>query len=150
MELSIVSLWSPIPESQGSLNNCFSFRQVLTTAYRKQEVLGRTNHLLSLIRQGSHWKRRVQQFLYCCVCTRYLGNVSTEPLYSNDRGIFTEPFPINDKGNFTEPLPSNDKGGIHKYTHTRTATLSHKPNLFLQNKESRLKTYTAGLCILCI
>jgi hypothetical protein len=50
-----------------------------------QEVLGRTNRLRSLIRRGPHWKRRVQQF-YCCVCIHYRGNVSTEPLPSNDRG----------------------------------------------------------------
>jgi hypothetical protein len=55
----------------------------------KQEVLGRTNRLLSFIRHGTHWKRRVQQFFYCCVCIRYRGNVSTEPLPSNDRGIQT-------------------------------------------------------------
>jgi hypothetical protein len=80
----------------------------------KQEVLGRTNRLLSLIRHGPHWKRRVQQFFYCCVCIRYRGNVSTEPLPSNDKGIFTEPLASNDRGISTEPLlwqpfPSNDR-----------------------------------------
>jgi hypothetical protein len=44
------------------------------------------------------------------VCIRYHGNVSTEPLPSNDKGIFTDPLPSNDKGIFTDPLPSNDKG----------------------------------------
>jgi hypothetical protein len=53
-----------------------------------QEVPGRTNRLLSLIRHGPHRKRRVQQFLYCCVRIRYHGNVFTEPLSRNDRGIF--------------------------------------------------------------
>jgi hypothetical protein len=53
--------------------------------------MGRINRLLSL-------KRRVQQFFYCCVCIRYCGNVSTEPLPSNDKVIFTEPFPSNEKG----------------------------------------------------
>jgi hypothetical protein len=81
----------------------------------KQEVLGRTNRLLSLILHGPHWKRRVQQFFYCCVCIRYLGNVSTEPLPSNDRGIFTEPLPSNDKGTFTEPLASNNRGDTHTH-----------------------------------
>jgi hypothetical protein len=52
----------------------------------KQEVLGRTNRLLSLTRHGPHWKRRVQQFFCCCVCLRYRGNVATEPLPSNDKG----------------------------------------------------------------
>jgi hypothetical protein len=66
--------------------------------YFVQEVLGRTNRPLSLILHGPHWKRRVQQFFYCCVCIYYRGNVSTELLPSNDRGIFTEPFPSNDSG----------------------------------------------------
>jgi hypothetical protein len=73
----------------------------------EKEVLGRTNRLFSLIRHGPHWKRRVQQFLYCCVCIRYRGNVSTEPLPSNDKGFFTE------------PLSSNDRG-THTHTHTHT------------------------------
>jgi hypothetical protein len=54
---------------------------------KKQEVLGRTNRLLFLIRHGPHWKRRVQQFC-CCLCIRYDGNVSTQPLPSNDKGDF--------------------------------------------------------------
>jgi hypothetical protein len=83
----------------------------------KQEIMGRINRLLPLIRHGPHWKRRVQQFFSCCVCIRYRGNVSTEPLPSNDRGIFTEPLPSNDKGIFTEPLPSNDMGDTQKHTH---------------------------------
>jgi hypothetical protein len=56
-----------------------------------QDVLGITNRLLSLIRRRPHWKRRVQKLFCCCVCIHYHGNVSTEPLPSNDRGIFTEP-----------------------------------------------------------
>jgi hypothetical protein len=39
-----------------------------------------------LIRHGPHRKRRVQHFLYCCVCIRYSGNVFTEPLPSNETG----------------------------------------------------------------
>jgi hypothetical protein len=42
-----------------------------------------------LIRYGPQWKRRVQQFFYCCVCFRYRGNVPTKPLPSNDNGTFT-------------------------------------------------------------
>jgi hypothetical protein len=63
------------------------------------------------------------------VCIHYRGNVCTEPLPSNDRGIYTEPLPSNDKGIFTEPLSSNGKGiftgplpsndtGIHIQTQT--------------------------------
>jgi hypothetical protein len=48
------------------------------------------------------------------MCILYRGNVSTEPLPSNDRGIFIEPLPSNDKGMFTEQLPSKDGGGIHR------------------------------------
>jgi hypothetical protein len=66
--------------------------------YFVQEVLGRTNRLLSLIRHGPHWKRLVQQFFYCCVCIRYRGNVPTVPLPSNDKGIFTEPLPSTNRG----------------------------------------------------
>jgi hypothetical protein len=83
----------------------------VTTA-TEQEVLGRTNCLLSLIRHRPHWKQCVQQFFYCCVCIRYRGNVYTKPLPSKDRGIFTE------------PLTSNDRGD------TQTATQFHKPTLF--------------------
>jgi hypothetical protein len=46
-------------------------------------VLGRTNRLLPLPRR----KRRLQQFFYFCVCIRCRGNVFTQPLPSNDRGI---------------------------------------------------------------
>jgi hypothetical protein len=83
--------------------------------YFDQEVLGRTNRLLSLIQQGPHWIRRVQQSFYRCVCIRYRGSVPTKPLPSNDRGIFTEPLFSNDKGIFTEPLPSNDRTHTHIY-----------------------------------
>jgi hypothetical protein len=116
----------------------------------KQEVLGRTNRLLSLIRHGPHWKLRVQQFFYCCVCIRYRGNVSTEPLPSNYRGIFTEPLPSNDRGFLPSHClatirglsPSNclaTIGRIHTHTHIRTATWSHKPTIFFPNNDSRLK-----------
>jgi hypothetical protein len=59
-----------------------------------QEILGRANRLLSLIRHGPHWKRRLQQFFYCCLCIRYRGNVCTEPLPSNDRGFFLPNRPV--------------------------------------------------------
>jgi hypothetical protein len=39
------------------------------------------------MRHGSHRKRRVQQFFFCCVCIHCRGNVFTEPLPSNDGGI---------------------------------------------------------------
>jgi hypothetical protein len=40
-----------------------------------------------MIRHGPHRKRRVQQFLYCCVCICCRGDVFTEPSPSNDRRI---------------------------------------------------------------
>jgi hypothetical protein len=39
-----------------------------------QEVLGRTNRLLSLIRHGPHWKRRVQQFFSCRIWGSHSGS----------------------------------------------------------------------------
>jgi hypothetical protein len=111
----------------------------------KQEVLRRTNRLLFLIRHGTHWKRRVQQFFYCCVCICYLVYVSTEPLPSNDRGIFTEPLPINDRGIYTQPLPSNDRG-IHIQTHRRIGGIFSLLSLFWK-KLSRL---TRSRCCPCV
>jgi hypothetical protein len=97
----------------------------------KQQVLGRTNRLLSLIRH-CHIENDASKQLFYCVCIRYGGNVSTEPLPSNDTGnftkpipnndsVFTKPLPSNDRGTFTEPLPSNDSG-IHRHTHTPAQT----------------------------
>jgi hypothetical protein len=40
-----------------------------------------------LIRHGPHRKRRVKQVFYYCVCIRCCGNVFSEPLPSNDRGL---------------------------------------------------------------
>jgi hypothetical protein len=42
-------------------------------------------------------KRRVQQFC-CCMCICYRSNVSSEPLPSNDKGMFNEPLHSNDRG----------------------------------------------------
>jgi hypothetical protein len=81
------------------------------------------------------------------VCIRYRGNISTEPLSSNDKGDFTEPLPSNDKEIFTEPLRSNDKETFTEhlpsndrwgYTHTQQRDLISLL-LFFQNKESMLE-----------
>jgi hypothetical protein len=53
-----------------------------------QEVLGRTNRLRSLIGHRSQRKRCVQELFYCCVCILWCVNVSTEPLPSNDKGLY--------------------------------------------------------------
>jgi hypothetical protein len=39
------------------------------------------------IRHGPHRKRRVKQFFYCCMCICCRGNIFTEPLPSNERGL---------------------------------------------------------------
>jgi hypothetical protein len=72
----------------------------------------------------------------------------TEPLASNDTRIFIVPFPSNNKGIFQSHCLATIRWllrsrrlatvrGIHRHkhknTHTRTATWSHKPNLFFQN-----------------
>jgi hypothetical protein len=69
--------------------------------FEKQEVLGTTNCLISLIRHGPHWKLRVQKFFYCCICIRYHSHVSTKLLPSNNRGICTEPLLSNYRGVYT-------------------------------------------------
>jgi hypothetical protein len=113
------------------------------------EVLGRTNRLLSLIRHEPHWKRRVWQFFCFCVCIRYRGNVSTEPLPSSDRGIFIEPLPSSDRGIFTEPFLATIRG-IHTHTHTHTQQRNLiSLLLFFQNKESRPKN-SVDILILCL
>jgi hypothetical protein len=58
------------------------------------------------------------------MCIRYRGNVSTEPLPSNDKGIFTEPLPSNNRGIFTEQLPINDRGYTEARTHTDSNVIS--------------------------
>jgi hypothetical protein len=40
------------------------------------------------IKHGSHRKRRLKLFFYCCMCILCRGSVSTEPLPSNERGIY--------------------------------------------------------------
>jgi hypothetical protein len=109
------------------------------------KVLGRTNWLLYLIWHGPHWKRSVQQSFYCCVCIRYRGNISTEPLPNNDRGTSTEPLSSNDKGIFTEPLPSNDKG-----IHRQQRDLVSLVYFFFQNNKSRLKIWFCSVQFMVI
>jgi hypothetical protein len=66
----------------------------------KQELLGRTNRLLSLIRHGPHRNDAPNHFsIVACVFTAAV--TFTETLRSNDTGIFTEPLRSNDKGIFT-------------------------------------------------
>jgi hypothetical protein len=110
-----------------------------------------------LIRHGRHRNRRVQQFLYCCVCVRCSVNVSTEPMPSNKRGIQIcthrlmggicegrswdglrcHDIHINfHKDWFT--LTKVDGKGLDSQTHRQQGELISLI-LFFQNKESRLK-----------
>jgi hypothetical protein len=59
------------------------YTKVLTLI--EQEVLGRTNSLLSFETHGPDRKRRVPQLLYRCMCIRCRDNVFTGPLPRNDR-----------------------------------------------------------------
>jgi hypothetical protein len=76
------------------------------------------------------------------VCIGYRGNISIEPLPSNDRGIFNEPLRSNDKGTFTKPLPSNEKGE-YTDTHRQQRDLISLL-LFFQNKKSGIKKEKAS------
>jgi hypothetical protein len=40
--------------------------------------------------ETGHIENDVSKNSICCVCVRYRGNVSTEPLRSNDKGIFSK------------------------------------------------------------
>jgi hypothetical protein len=119
----------------------------------ERKVLRRTNPLLSLIRHGPHWKRRVQQF-YCCVCIRYRGNVPTEPLPSNAKGIHIQTYTHTDWWDFFNYavktgssaviyVPSFIKigSGIQKLIGGDTQTARRFISLLLvhKNKASRLK-----------
>jgi hypothetical protein len=53
--------------------------------YKNKELWAELITYFPLIRHGPNTKRRLQQFLHCCVCTRCRGNVFTEPLLINDR-----------------------------------------------------------------
>jgi hypothetical protein len=55
-----------------------------------QKVVVGTNGLLSLIRHGSHGKRRCQQSFCYCIRTRYRSKLLTEPLPRKNKGTFTE------------------------------------------------------------
>jgi hypothetical protein len=122
---------------------------ITTQIQIKKEVLGTTNHLLSVIRHGPHWKRRVQLFFYCCLCIRYRGNVSTEPLTSNGKGIFTETSRclattrgflsgrclVTIRGFLPSRILTTIRGYTDTHKRTPTATWSHKPTIFFQNRK---------------
>jgi hypothetical protein len=80
-----------MPHAHTTYITCFTDTSIMLIKFYSLKVctvLGKTNRILSLIRDGPHWKRRVQQYFYCCVCIRYRGN---------DRGIFTKPLSSDDR-----------------------------------------------------
>jgi hypothetical protein len=60
---------------------------IISKLFKLKKFWGEIIAYFPFIRHGPHIKRRLQQFFYCCVCIRWRGNVSTEPLSSNDKGI---------------------------------------------------------------
>jgi hypothetical protein len=109
------------------LDICIEYKILTYFPYFEQEVLGRTNLLLSLIRHGPHWKRRVQQFFHSCLCIRYRGNVSTEPMRSNDRGILPSRCLATIVG-----IRRQTDTHTRSYTQGQTAAWSHRPTLFFK------------------
>jgi hypothetical protein len=101
--VTILTLVFPyrIPSFEHYWQNELSMFLLAYMPYFQQKVLGRTNRLLSLIRHWPHWKRRVLQFFYC-LCIRYRGYVSTEPLPSN--GLVKIPLSLHGNGS-VETLP---------------------------------------------
>jgi hypothetical protein len=55
----------------------------MTSACLLQELIA----CLPFIWHGPHRELRVEQLFHCCVCVRCRGNVFTEPLPGNDKGI---------------------------------------------------------------
>jgi hypothetical protein len=101
------------------------------------EILGRINRLLSLIRHGPHWKRRVQHFFYCFVC--FVSAVTFLP--SRCLAMIGGFLPSRCLATIKVFLLSRRVatiGGIHRHTHTQTATWFHKPTLIFQNNKTRL------------
>jgi hypothetical protein len=73
--------WAPFSSPPTTRRATVEVFDRASTRVFEQQVLGRTNRLLSLIWHGPHRKRHVQQFCYCC-----RGKIFTEMLPSNDRG----------------------------------------------------------------
>jgi hypothetical protein len=101
----------------------------------KQEVLGRTNRLLSLIWHGRYWKRLIQQFFYCFFCICYAVTFLPSRCLSTIGGFL----PNRCLSTIRGFLPSRclaTLGGIHRYTHT--ATWYYKSTVFVFFKISKV------------
>jgi hypothetical protein len=104
--------------------------------YFEQEVLGRTNRLLSLIQHGPHWKRRVQKFFHCwgvfvnavtflpSRCPATIGGLLPGHCLATIGGILP-----------SRCLATIEDTHARARSHTQTATWSHKPTLFFQNRK---------------
>jgi hypothetical protein len=80
-----------IPQEQGdpviTPGTGFHFRRLLRLAGLRWRCSTSPNRLLKyLMQHGPHRKRRIQHFLYCCVCIRCCGNVFSGLLLSKSRG----------------------------------------------------------------
>jgi hypothetical protein len=105
----------------------------------RQEVLGRTNRLFSLIWHRAHWKQRVQQFFYCYVFVTVVTFLPSRCLATI--GGF---LPSHCLATIRAILPSRCLATIGGDTHThRQQRNLISFLLFFQNKESRLKRGTS-------
>jgi hypothetical protein len=111
----------------------------------KQEVLERTHRLLSLIRHGPHWKRRVQQFsivarvfvtavtLLRSRCSATIGDLLPSRYLTTIRGFLPSRclatiwrlLPSRCLATMRGVLPSRCVATIGGYTHTHTRTHAH-------------------------
>jgi hypothetical protein len=122
------------------------------------------SHLLFLW-HGQHRKRRVQQFLYCCVCIRCRCNPFTSRCIATIEGYtywltdwwdgFTKyAFEIGSGAMIYIPSLIKIRHGVQKLTvgiHRHTSWGSHMSAFTFQNKESRLKMrLPAHFCTVCM
>jgi hypothetical protein len=130
----------------------FLFRATKTFEIR-EEFLGRTNRLLSLLGQGPHRKRYIQQIFYSYVCIHCNGNVFDEPLRSKDRsdihpgrlagGIYEVRRSDGLRGNDIRTNLQKDRLRRSEFGNGDSQTLRQHEDLInfpslLQTKESRL------------
>jgi hypothetical protein len=79
----------PVRQTSSCINNTrFIFRPIWAyPCILKKKKFWKEVTYFRFIRHGPHRQRLIKQFLYYCVCIRCVGNVFTEPLPGNDKGI---------------------------------------------------------------